>query len=180
MKSQIQLLSIFSILLFYCAPKTQQFVGGNPPPMRTVIPSAANSAGSVNKTGNANSMESQVLSIPYELPKGAVQKGSFTAWTIPQQPVEGQAYTIVILIKHNSPSEGYSRSDISGSVRGTDAYWQTLSEGNTYSGPQSFVNENGTAKLEIRVPGASSLVQDIITIRSSILNETQTLELEFK
>ena len=128
-----------------------------------------------------------------DVPGNAVTRGSFSAWTIPEDPVEGQDYRIVIEVKlpGDVPSSSYQKSDLSGHVSGTDFYQQPI--GNSgWNGPggggfddfgpydpESFSMGDGRARLTVWVPGAAYLVKDTITIRSRLLDEQQRLEIVF-
>lgn len=134
-------------------------------------------------------------------PKNAVRKGSFTAWTIPipqrfgekpeagDSPRPGQAYYIVIQVRVQEGRRTYKVNDLSGKVVGTDGYQQLIPAG-------AFVQEkngkltraklgrllpiiDGVVQILIRVPGADSLVKDMVTVKSRSLKEQQTLELVF-
>ena len=123
-----------------------------------------------------------------------VTKGSFTAWTEPQDPEPGRDYIIVIQIKLPSKVRRYRVSDLSGLVVGTDKYRQVIpwdsrkpySSMTTRKGKLVPVRSREylplvgrQAQLMIKIPGAERLVKDTIQIRSKILKEKQTLEIEF-
>ncbi|MFK7818605.1 MAG: hypothetical protein AB8G99_07795 [Planctomycetaceae bacterium] len=130
------------------------------------------------------------------LPKGgnAVTKGSFTAWTDPENPKEGQKYYIIIEVKLPARVKIYRLTDLSGRVVGSDNYRQTLPWDSTRgTWPSMFkdgrsyrvrrtqrirVKEN-KIQTRVEVPGAANKVLDIITIRSDTLKEEQTIELRF-
>jgi hypothetical protein len=59
-------------------------------------------------------------------PKNAVTKGSFTAWTVPEDPEPGQDYVIVIEIKLPEKVRRYPLKDLSGMVVGTDGWRQAI------------------------------------------------------
>jgi len=130
------------------------------------------------------------------LPKGgkAVTRGSFTAWTVPEDPLPGQQYRIVIQVKLPAHLKRYRISDLDGRVVGTDRYQQKLpvddekpSNTRTLRRGKLVVarrNEllpirNHMVELSIFIPGAENLVRDTIHIESKILKEKQTLEIEF-
>ncbi|WP_145265815.1 hypothetical protein [Calycomorphotria hydatis] len=118
--------------------------------------------------------------LKFALPKsGAVTKGSFTAWTIPEDPIPGQNYSIIIQIKLPENLEKKLRffplRDLSGMVRGTDGYMQRLPG----VGFSRLPIKEGVVQYPILVPGAARLVKDKIKVRSKMLQEVQELELEF-
>lgn len=51
-----------------------------------------------------------------KMPTGGKSKGSFSAWTLPNIPVPGEVYSIVIRIKLPANTTRYDVSDINGSV----------------------------------------------------------------
>jgi hypothetical protein len=121
------------------------------------------------------------------IPESAVTKGSFSAWTEPPSPRAMENYWIVIRVKLPSDIGEYSRNDLSGQVVGTDMYVQSLSampgasQIDKWKGPpENFFTFSGGAELRIGVPGAYTLVQDTINIRSAVLKEQQTLTLIFR
>lgn len=125
----------------------------------------------------------------------AVTKGSFTAFTIPADPQQRQAYSIVIEVKLPDDVNKYRVSDLSGKVKGSDGYEQKLPYDTRTPGAAGYpVPGGGIKRLEsstildvvknkvqivIRVPGGARLVKDVITIRSRRLKEDQELELVF-
>jgi len=126
----------------------------------------------------------------FQAPQGgrAVTRGSFTAWTVPADPVPRMSYMIVIQIKLPRRVRHYRISDLSGLLIGTDTYRQVIPVGamSTRNGVLAVVNPNQDleirshqVQLMIRVPGAVNLVRDRIDIRSAVLNEKQVLEIVF-
>jgi hypothetical protein len=153
-----------------------------------------------------NSMDvEQEPPIIQDVPDNAVRKGSFLAYTEPTNPIPKQDYTIIIKVTLPSDVTIYSQLDLSGEILGTDVYRQPIgnplgatirgrpyrpsgstpgnmfSFGNSLSSApsESFDYFGSVATLRVVVPGAENLVQDVINIRSSILNEQQTLTLVF-
>jgi hypothetical protein len=130
------------------------------------------------------------------LPKGgnAVTKGSFTAWTDPVNPKEGQRYHIIIEVKLPARVKIYRLTDLSGQVVGSDKYRQAL-PWDSNRGTWPYMLKDGRAyrvrrtqrirvkehkiQTKIEVPGAANKVLDRITIRSETLKEEQTIELRF-
>lgn len=132
----------------------------------------------------------------FRMPAGgnAVTKGSFTAWTDPEDPQPGRPYRIVIQIQLPADIRQYPVSDLSGKVVGTDEYEQelpvdpdkpfnttTLRAGKPVQAKLTDrlrVFDN-TVQLMILIPGAKELVKDTIHVSSKLLNERQSLEIEF-
>lgn len=107
------------------------------------------------------------------------KKGSFSAWTIPDDPKPGQDYVIVIVVKLPKRVKRYRASDLVGLVVGTDGYRQVI-PGPEYSrGTVYLPMKDHMAKLAVKVPGGASRVRDVINIRSKTLKEKQKIELEF-
>lgn len=133
----------------------------------------------------------------FQMPKdgSAVTKGSFTAWTEPKNPVEGQPYKIIIEIRIPKDVVRYRSSDLSGFVLGTDGWKQKLpidtrlAPGGTASSRngKTFVLRRNAylpvvdrkVQLIVGVLGAERLVRDTITVKSRLLNEQQKIELVF-
>ena len=131
------------------------------------------------------------------LPRGdnAVTRGSFTAWTIPEDPAPAKDYVIVIEIKVPDRIKTYRLVDLSGVVIGTDLYSQQIpydprnpsSTAAVRDGKPVTLRDNraqvpivdGRVQLMIRVPGAAELVKDRIKVRSRLLKEEQDLEIQF-
>lgn len=125
----------------------------------------------------------------------AVTKGSFTAFTIPAQPIPLKPYQIVIEVRLTDNVRKYRVSDLSGEVRGSDHYVQKLpfdARAPLASGypaedkkikplTMSTVLDvvNNRVQIIIRVPGAARLVRDEIRVRSRKLREEQELTLIF-
>jgi hypothetical protein len=106
-----------------------------------------------------------------------VTRGSFTVWTIPEDPTPGEKYMIMIQIKLNNSVKRYPRSDLSGNVIGTDGYRDNFG-GPTESGYLP-IKDNTVIYEALPVPGAAQLVKDVITVESKILKEKQVIELIF-
>lgn len=120
---------------------------------------------------------------PQVLPPNAVVKGSFSAWASPANPAPGQTYDIIINVKLPSNVMAYTESDLTGFLTGTDGYKQTIgpNTGKLYSMQAfSYTPGSGVAQLIVHVPGAQSMVQDTVDIRSSVLNEAQTITIRFQ
>ncbi|MBM80008.1 MAG: hypothetical protein CMJ78_05375 [Planctomycetaceae bacterium] len=124
----------------------------------------------------------------------AIIKGSFAAWTVPEDPQVGEDYRIVIQVKVPKTLKRYRVSDLSGQVVGTDGFRHTIPWDRTRpsaakterSGKLSVINarsylpsKGGVAQLIIEIPGAGKLVEDTIEIRSRALKENQKLKIVF-
>jgi hypothetical protein len=105
------------------------------------------------------------------IPKNArvFRKGSFSAWTVPDDPKPGQDYNIVILVKLPDRVKRYRASDLSGIVIGTDGYTQAIPGPEYKRGKTYLPMKEQTAQLIVPVPGAASRVKDKIEIRSKTL-----------
>ena len=104
-----------------------------------------------------------------------VAKGSFSVWTVPEDPLPAQNYVIVIQIKLSKEVTHLRRSDLSGMLVGTDGYRQTIPGIRCGWMPV----KGNQAQLGVFVPAAAKLVKDTINVRSKTLKETQTLEIVF-
>ena len=124
----------------------------------------------------------------------AIVKGSFAAWTVPEDPQAGEDYKIIIQIKVPKKLRRYRVTDLSGQVRGTDGFRHTVpydsrrpnatktERGKSLSTvtTRSYLPiKNGVAQLIISIPGAAKLVEDTIEIRSRALKESQELKIVF-
>ncbi len=109
--------------------------------------------------------------------KNAVFKGSFAAWTVPEDPEPGEDYKIVVRVKlPERVKRRYPVSDLSGVVIGTDGYRQVI-PGITKLKTLKVLR--GYTQFDVTVPGAYRLVKDKIIVRSKMLEEEQLLEIVF-
>jgi hypothetical protein len=133
----------------------------------------------------------------FAMPQGgkAVSKGSFSAWTVPEDPKPRQDYMIVIRIRLPEKTKLYRISDLTGKVEGSDKYEQYLPfdpnrkelVARTERGGQLVPVRasdrlrvvNNHVQIMIPVMGAASLVRDTIEVKSRMLNEDQRLEIVF-
>ncbi len=138
------------------------------------------------------------------LPRGgnAVTEGSFTAWTVPENPGPNDTYMIVIEVKLPEEIKIYRLTDLTGVVVGTDNYKQQLPWDNNprvqkyWPYPHRVKNERAVKigwqdrkdrirvndhKLQMffKIPGGNRSIRDRITLRSKVLKEEQELELVF-
>lgn len=110
----------------------------------------------------------------YKMPEGgkAVSKGSFTAWTVPEDPAPGEDYKIVIQVKYKKRNQKIPKDDISGSVVGTDRFRLMISQYTSEIIPDAN-------QVVVFVPGAAARVRDTIRVNSALLKENQRLEIVF-
>ncbi len=110
----------------------------------------------------------------FKMPEGgkAVSKGSFTAWTVPEDPKPGEDYKIVIQVKYKKRNLKIPSGDITGSVIGTDKFRLMISP----STSEVIADAN---QVVIYVPGAAARVRDTIRVYSATLKENQRLEIVF-
>lgn len=119
----------------------------------------------------------------YQKPNGgqAVSKGSFTVWTEPPDPFPNQPYFIVVQLRVPEKLTVYPKSDLKVEVVGSDTFYLKLPDprrGFKLVGTLPVID--GKSQLVIPIPGAPSLVRDVIRIESrEILHERQTLQIEF-
>lgn len=120
--------------------------------------------------------------------KNAVTKGSFTAWTVPDDPKPGTHYHIVIEINLPKRRRRYSSRDLTGYVIGTDRYTIPIGffqggwiiRGGRFHSRKYYGHFNQKEKkFVIKVEGAEALVEDTIKVRSELLDEEQTLKIVF-
>ena len=112
------------------------------------------------------------------VPSYAVTQGSFSAWTVPEDPEPSQPYVIRIVVRLPgdwNQSAKFRLRDISGMVIGTDGYKQVI----RFKTTQLAEVQDGTVQIDIPVPGARKLVRDTIRIESKLLKEKQVLQLVF-
>ncbi len=133
--------------------------------------SAAGGKGAGDSSGDGNGQGGLNIRVG----NNAVTKGSFTAWTVPEDPAPGQNYMIMIRIKLPDKVRRYPRRDLSGMVTGTDGYRQPI-PGSTRG---YLPTKDRESLLTIPVPGAQRLVEDSIEIRSKLLDEKQSLKIVF-
>lgn len=127
-------------------------------------------------------------------PPQVPQKGSFTVWAEPDPPTPFKQYVIHVKVKlPKDKMSGYSASDLKGTMVGTDGYTchididmplpKKIRKGDDEPCMDMSFDadeENGQAVLKFVVPGAKKYVKDVVTIRSEMLNEEQTIDLVFQ
>lgn len=104
--------------------------------------------------------------------KGVVKKGSFAAWTVPDDPAPGEDYKIIIQVRYKGRNQKMPTGDISGSVIGTDKYRLMISPHTSEVIPEAN-------QVVVHIPGAAARVRDTIRVYSAILRENQRLEIVF-
>jgi hypothetical protein len=112
-------------------------------------------------------------------PQQAITQGSFTVWANPPNPVEAQPYNIHIRVKLPSNVTQYTRTDLSGTLIGTDKYIQPINGIFSFIQPFYFVPGSGFAELVMRIPGAKRGVNDTLTVTSKLISESQTISILF-
>jgi len=113
------------------------------------------------------------------VPQGAIVQGSFTVWADPPNPSQGQRYNIHMRVKLPSNVGQYSRADLSGTLFGTDGYFQTINGMFGFIQPFYFDPSAGFAELVMPIPGAKQGVHDSLKVSSSVLQESQTINIIF-
>jgi len=113
------------------------------------------------------------------VPEHAVSKGSFSAWTVPENPLPNRNYFIVIQVRlpESLAKNGkYRARDLTGMVNGTDTFRKRIH----FRTNDVFEVKNGVVQIEIVVPGGAEMVRDTIQIQSKMLKEKQMLQLVFQ
>ncbi|MCH7686302.1 MAG: hypothetical protein IH899_06435 [Planctomycetes bacterium] len=121
--------------------------------------------------------------------KNAVTKGSFTAWTVPDDPRPGQPYFIFIEVNLPKKIRRYDSKDLTGHVIGTDGYTTPIGyygggritpEGRWHERRYYGRFNRRKKQLVIPIPAArEALVEDTIKVRSKVLKEEQSLKIVF-
>lgn len=110
-----------------------------------------------------------------QLPRGAIVQGSFTVFADPPNPIEGQDYFVHIRIRLPSSVLNYQRSDLSGTLVGTDGYTHTIGAWEL----ERFNPAQGSSELILFIPGARRGVSDTLRVTSRVLSESQTIFIRF-
>jgi hypothetical protein len=113
------------------------------------------------------------------VPQQAVTQGSFTVWANPPNPVEGQPYNVHVRVKLPNTVNQYNRNDLSGTLVGTDGYFQPINGIFSIIQPFYFVPGTGYAELVMRIPGAKRGVNDTLKVTSKLINESQNISVWF-
>lgn len=159
----------------------------------SLLDSTASNAGNDGEGGDTD----EGFGFMFSMPEGGkvVSKGSFSAWTVPEDPEPRKDYMIVIRIKLPEKTRLYRISDLSGKVEGSDAYVQHLpfdperkDLGARSEVGGQIVRLRSSSRMRviknhvqvmIPVKGGDTLVRDTIHVRSRMLKEDQQLEIEF-
>lgn len=160
-----------------------------------LLDSTASNAGNNGEGGSTD----EGFGFAFSMPAGGkvVSKGSFSAWTVPEDPEPRKDYMIVIRIKLPESTKLYRISDLSGKVEGSDDYIQHLPfDPNRKNQDLDARSELGGQIIKLRsssrlrviknhvqimipVLGGDNLIRDTIYVKSRMLNEDQKLEIEF-
>ena len=159
----------------------------------TLTVDSASQALSVNSLlavagGTAGEGNSSGVGFPRPGSGRVFSKGSFTAWTIPDDPEPYKPYLIIIQVRLPNSITKYSQNDISGQLVGDDGYETPI--GSWRGGRISRQGENFDKKyygdfdmaakqFVIKIPGGKQKVKDRIEIESNILKEKQVIIIEF-
>jgi hypothetical protein len=159
----------------------------------SLLDSAASNAGNDGEGGDTD----EGFGFVFSMPEGGkvVSKGSFSAWTVPEDPEPDKDYMIVIRIKLPEKTKLYRISDLSGKVEGSDDYVQhlpfdperkDLGARSERGGQITKLRSSSRLRViknhvQIMIPvkGGNNLVRDTIHVRSRMLKEDQKLEIEF-
>ena len=159
----------------------------------SLLDSTASNAGNNGEGGDTD----EGFGFMFSMPQGGkvVSRGSFSAWTVPEDPEPRKDYMIVIRIKLPEKTRLYRISDLSGKVEGSDLYKQYLpfDPNRKDLGARSerggqIVRLRTSSRLRviknhvqimIPVKGGDNQIRDTIHIKSRMLDEDQKLEIEF-
>lgn len=135
------------------------------------ISAAAEAAESVSRKDQAKAAPQPMAS----LPRNAVSAGSFSVWTVPDNPDPGEPYKIIVQIRLPDGTQKYSVADLEGVVVGSDGY-QKMIPGNM----RGFLPvQDGHVRFEVHIVSADENVEDTVFVRSKVLREAQKLQLRF-
>lgn len=109
------------------------------------------------------------------VPAYAITRGSFSVWTDPKDPVPRRPYDIIIQVQLPKSVTQYRLRDLSGDVHGTDGYYKAIK----FKTSDRKGVKDGAVQIAVPIPGAAQLIKDTIRIRSELLNEEQTITIEF-
>ena len=117
--------------------------------------------------------------VPSPVPQQSITQGSFTVWANPPNPQEGQRYDVHIRVKLPSNAMQYNRADLSGTLFGTDGYFQSINGFFGFIQPFFYTPGTDYAELIMPIPGAKRGVNDSLKVTSRLLNESQTISIWF-
>lgn len=142
--------------------------------------SGGNTRQGASQTPRADAPAPNSAPIPQTpVPQQAVTQGSFTVWANPPNPVEGQPYNVHMRVKLPNNVSQYNRNDLSGTLVGTDGYFQPINGIFSFIQPFYFVPGTGYAELVMRIPGAKRGVNDTLKVTSKLINESQNISVWF-
>ncbi len=128
--------------------------------------------------GNGKSWKRGGFAMPTNKGK-VITQGSFSVWTVPEDPEPFKSYKIVIQLNRLVPIRDL-REDVTGTVTGTDGYRASI--GRVQKGihfPRQLVIPKAR-QIAIEIPPAKfELVRDIIEVHSKKLDEKQRIEIVF-
>ena len=121
------------------------------------------------------------IGFPKPMGGKAVTQGSFTAWTVPEDPEPRQDYLVVIQIRLPKKIKQYRQEDLTGFLTGDDGYKTPIGSyrGSKYSKKYYGQFDDRANQFVIKIPGAAAKVQDTINIQSKMLKEKQVLVIVF-
>ena len=159
----------------------------------SLLDSTASNAGNNGEGGDTD----EGFGFMFSMPQGGkvVSRGSFSAWTVPEDPEPRKDYMIVIRIKLPETTKLYRISDLSGKVEGSDLCEQYLPfdpnrkdlAARSELGGQIIQLRSSSrlrviknhVQIMIPVKGGDNQIRDTIHIKSRMLNEDQKLEIVF-
>ncbi len=146
-----------------------------------VMPDALAAMASITAAAEATASKSRNELAPKaskplaNLPRNAVSAGSFSVWTVPDNPDPGEPYKIIVQIRLPDGTQKYAVADLEGVVVGSDGY-QKMIPGNV----RGFLPvQDGHVRFEVHIVSADENVQDTVFVRSKVLREAQKLQLRF-
>ncbi|MCO6454684.1 MAG: hypothetical protein J5I93_05215 [Pirellulaceae bacterium] len=125
-----------------------------------------------------------------QVPENAVRAGAFCVFAEPPQPANGQPYYLIVQLQlplHVNLRK-FMPNDVSGTLQGTDGFRMNLPNEQLYSilfgqvvalPSPVYVLDGRQARWATYVPGAKLGVKDQVRVRSQVLGEEQTLQIEF-
>ncbi len=173
----------FSFLAFAlaCSGEKSTFNAGTP--TVTTAPRTSDATSGVDELSSAKTPAEAAPPAPAPIaaPANAIKKGSFLVFTVPADPLPFKPYDIYITVDLSSAEDlgSYTKGDLSGTITGTDGFMYNL--GSNIDGIESFSfnSDKVQAVLQVTIPGAVNNTKDSIKVNSTLLNESQVIELVF-
>lgn len=151
--------------------------------LAAATPEIVSSILSPDSTAESGEGDELATAAGFAMPGGgrAVTKGSFTTWTVPEDPAPREDYLVVIQIRLPEKIKKYRKEDLTGFLEGDDGYQTPLGDFKGKGFPKRYYGQfdDEARQFVIRIPGGAAKVQDTITIQSKVLREKQTLEITF-